>query len=117
MCQLKHPNVLTPIGVCVDVEVPYIIMPLMERGSLLMYLRKEKDKLFMFEGTEVHPSYSHMHKHINGTLLIISAVLIQVLSTRRRLLDMCYQIAKGMEYIASLNLIHRDLAARNCMYV
>ena len=34
----------------------------------------------------------------------------------KRLLDMCYQIAKGMEYIAGLNIIHRDLAARNCMY-
>ena len=41
----------------------------------------------------------------------------QVMSAQRRLLDMCYQIAKGMEYIAGLNLIHRDLAARNCMYV
>ena len=53
MCQLKHPNVLTPIGVCVDVEVPYLIMPLMERGSLLMYLRKEKNKLFMPEDTDI----------------------------------------------------------------
>ena len=34
-----------------------------------------------------------------------------------KLLSMCLQIAKGMEYIAGQNLIHRDLAARNCMYV
>ena len=53
MCQLKHPNILTPLGICLELQVPYLLMPLMERGSLLMYLRKEKDNLLMPEDTEV----------------------------------------------------------------
>ena len=64
MCQLQHPNVLTPINVCVDVEVPYLIMPLMERGSLLTYLRKEKDKVSMPEDTDIDQVSSHMHEHV-----------------------------------------------------
>ncbi len=30
-------------------------------------------------------------------------------------MEMCHQIAKGMEYLASKGFVHRDLATRNCM--
>ena len=42
-------------------------------------------------------------------------VVFQRSKVEKKLLDMCVQIAKGMEYLASRHLIHRDLAARNCM--
>ena len=50
---------------------------------------------------------------MNNNLTIF--LLFQRSKVEKKLLDMCVQIAKGMEYLALHHLIHRDLAARNCM--
>ena len=43
---LDHPNVLTMLGVCLDGgPAPYIVMPFMANGSLLSFLRDERENL------------------------------------------------------------------------
>ena len=50
MKQFNHPNVMSLIGVCTDAgPAPYIIMPFMANGSLLSYLRKERQNILLKE--------------------------------------------------------------------
>ena len=94
MSQFDHPNVLSQIGVCVDLgPAPYIIMPFMAKGSLLAYLVKERHNLTLSDSVD------------NNLILV----------TRKELLSMCLQVANGMKYLAEQSFLHRDLAARNCL--
>ena len=97
MKNFDHPNVMTLIGVCKATAMsggaPSIIMPYMARGSLLSYLRKERDSLM--PGAD--------------------ADITQVGAVQKLLMQICLQISKGMAYLATLRFVHRDLAARNCM--
>lgn len=48
MSSFDHPNVLPLVGVCVDGgTAPFIIMPYMDNGSLLAYLRKNRELLLI----------------------------------------------------------------------
>ncbi len=48
MYDFDHPNVLKLLGVCLDGgPAPYIIMPFMANGSLLKYLKEERESLVL----------------------------------------------------------------------
>ena len=48
MSNFSHSNVLTLRGVCLDRgTVPYLVMPFMANGSLLAYLKKNRETLIV----------------------------------------------------------------------
>ena len=54
MKDFHHPNVMTLIGVCLDAGPGVsIVMPFMVNGSLLEYLKKERDNLYLTETDEI----------------------------------------------------------------
>ena len=45
MLNFDHPNVMSLIGVCIDGEMPLLIMPFMSKGNVLDYIRQNKKEL------------------------------------------------------------------------
>ena len=45
MLNFDHPNIMSLIGVCIDGEMPLLIMPFMSKGSVLEYIRQKKKEL------------------------------------------------------------------------
>lgn len=53
MKDLSHPNILGLIGICIERgTAPYIVMPFMANGSLLSYLKQERNSLTIANGAE-----------------------------------------------------------------
>ena len=50
MSRFKHAHVMGLIGVCLDAgSAPYIIMPYMANGSLLKYLKRERNGIVILD--------------------------------------------------------------------
>lgn len=51
--KFNHINIMNLIGVCIEsVSAPYIVMPFMHNGSLLAYLRRERDSLLLLSNAD-----------------------------------------------------------------
>ena len=57
MLGLSHPNVMPLTGICLDGDMPLLIMPFMIGGTLLEHVRNNKSRLYQTKGSgfeEVH---------------------------------------------------------------
>ena len=53
MHRLAHPNIISLIGLCLDAgPSPYIILPFMENGSLLSYVKDNREILVTNANTD-----------------------------------------------------------------
>ena len=53
MLTFSHPNIMPLTGLSLDQEMPLIIMPFMSKGSLLQYVRKQKESLFFKDSEDI----------------------------------------------------------------
>lgn len=75
MQKFDHPNVLTLIGVCLDGgPAPYIVMPFMAKGSLLSYLKHEREKLTQESASEDTVSIAIIKEGIPASFVVIKGI-------------------------------------------
>ena len=106
MMQLEHPNITKMYGVSTDSSPYYLIFEYMDLGDLSKYLREHASS----RQRRLMDPTGYRRSRTESTLSDDPPSL-----SHRQLVDMCKQIAAGMEYLSTNNHVHRDLACRNCL--
>nr|XP_045001046.1 fibroblast growth factor receptor 2 isoform X7 [Jaculus jaculus] len=91
----RHKNIINLLGACTQDGPLYVIVEYASKGNLREYLRARRPP-----GME----YSYDINRVPEEQM-----------TFKDLVSSTYQLARGMEYLASQKCIHRDLAARNVL--
>ena len=100
MHTFDHPNIVKLLGVCIDQEPLCMVFEFMELGDLNNFLRQNAPQKW---GS--HPSLTR-----SGHFQPKQAGL-----TIQQLVNICINIAAGLEYLAQNHFVHRDMATRNCL--
>ncbi|CAH3172592.1 unnamed protein product [Porites lobata] len=88
-----HPHVIKLLGCVTESDPVLVITEYVPYGDLLGYLRKSRG--------------------LNDTYY--PDIKPQTTLTSQQLMKFAWQIADGMSYLSSKNIVHRDLAARNVL--
>ncbi|MFT7813440.1 fibroblast growth factor receptor 1-A-like isoform X2 [Arapaima gigas] len=91
----KHKNIINLLGACTQDGPLYVIVEYAAKGNLREYLRARRP-----------PGMEYCY---NPNQAPVESMSI------KDLVSCAYQVARGMEYLASKKCIHRDLAARNVL--
>ena len=60
MKEFCHQNVMNLLGVCLDAgPTPYIVLPFMENGDLLSYIKKHRESLLVTECDDIDKVHVH----------------------------------------------------------
>uniref|UniRef100_A0AAG5CXG3 receptor protein-tyrosine kinase n=1 Tax=Anopheles atroparvus TaxID=41427 RepID=A0AAG5CXG3_ANOAO len=89
----KHVNIINLLGCCCKDGPLYVIVEYAPHGNLKNFLRS----------------------HRFGSNYETTGEKEKKILTQKELISFAYQIARGMEHLASRRCIHRDLAARNIL--
>ena len=66
MEDLRHPNVMSLIGVHLDMRLGLsIVMPFMANGSLLEYLKRERNSIYLEDSADVDTVSENENYHIH----------------------------------------------------
>ncbi|XP_063787617.1 fibroblast growth factor receptor 1 isoform X3 [Pseudophryne corroboree] len=91
----KHKNIINLLGACTQDGPLYVIVEYASKGNLREFLRARRP-----------PGMEYCYNPIIATDEQLCF---------KDLVSCAYQVARGMEYLASKKCIHRDLAARNVL--
>ncbi|XP_053306225.1 fibroblast growth factor receptor 2 isoform X1 [Spea bombifrons] len=91
----KHKNIINLLGACTQGGSLYVIVEYAAKGNLREFLRARRP---------LEMEYSFDINRVPEEQM-----------TFKDLVSCTYQLARGMEYLASQKCIHRDLAARNVL--